>query len=388
MKRFDVIIAGSGPAGLAAAHILCSAGMKTALIDKSFFPRDKLCGGLLSSRARQVFETIFEGEWGPGIETETCSARVLDRNGLLTSVDDSPPLYLTSRKTFDSYLFAMTEKKGPSTFLGSPVVSVGSGPDHVVLRNGTVLAADFIIGADGVTSRVREALFPDSFDKNRYALCLQADVPFQIPKKPPIHPEIYFGFIRWGYGWVFPKKGRIAIGIGGALSRNRDMKKTFVEFYRHITGEEPCVVRGHYMPFGDYLKRPGKKNVILAGDAAGLVDPITGEGIAFAMESGKYAAEAVLKAAQSGEPARAYDFYLTGYKDMVRFFRPAKFIRRFIFPGFAQERFIKAMSHPKGPMVLESYMDVIAGKQSYYRFIGSMAGRMLINSFGQKIERK
>jgi geranylgeranyl reductase family protein len=380
MDRFDAIVAGSGPAGLAAACTLCGAGMKTALIDKCFFPRDKLCGGLLSSRTRQVFESIFGGEWAPGIEMQTCGARVLDRKGLLTSVENAPPLYLTSRKTFDSHLFALTEKKGPSLFMGSPVVSIGNDPGQVVLRNGTVLTADFIIGADGVTSRIREGLFPDSFDKNRHALCLQTDVPLQDLRNPPDQPEVYFGFIRWGYGWVFPKKDRVSIGVGGSLSRNRDMKKTFVDFYRHTTGKEPRSVRGHYMPCGDYLKRPGKKNVLLAGDAAGLVDPITGEGIAFAMESGKYAAEAVLKAARSGEPGRAYDLYLTGYKDMVQFFRPAKVIRRFIFPGFAQKRFIRAMSRPKGSMVLQSYMDVIAGEKSYYRFICSVAGRMLINS--------
>lgn len=383
MQRFDAIVAGAGPAGLAAAHVLCSGGMKTALIDKSFFPRDKLCGGLLSSRARQVFEDIFQGEWGACIEKETSSARVLDPVGLLTAVDDSPPLYLTSRKTFDSHLLSLTEKRGPAIFLGSPVKSVSHGPERVILGNGTVLEGDFLIGADGVTSRIRECLFPASFDKGRYALCLQADVPFQDLKNPPACPEVYFGFIRWGYGWVFPKKDRVSIGIGGSLSRNREMKKAFSEFYRHITGRDPCRTRGHYMPFGDYVKKPGSKNILLAGDAAGLVDPITGEGIPFAMESGKYAAEAILAAAGVGRPERAYDLYLDRYNGMVNFFKPAKVIRRLIFPGLAQKRFIRAMSHPKGAMVLKNYMDVIAGEKNYYRFICSAAVRMLMNSFGR-----
>jgi menaquinone-9 beta-reductase len=368
MKKFDVIIAGSGPAGMAAAHVLCSSGMKVALIDKCTFPREKLCGGLLSSRTRTVFEGIFGEEWGTGIEIETCSARVFDRKGLLASVDNSHPLYLTSRKTFDSHLLTLTEKKGPSFFFGSPVLSVNRDSGQVFLKKGTILASDFIIGADGVTSRVREGLFPGSFDKNRYALCLQADISYHDFNNVPMHPGVYFGFIKWGYGWVFPKKDSISIGIGGSLSRNKDMKKIFTDFYRYITGKEPDGIRGHYMPFGEYLKNPGEKNILLVGDAAGLVDPITGEGIAFAMQSGKYAAESILRAVQAGDTTRAYEFYKTQYYDMVRLFKPAKLIRLGMFPGFSQTRFIKAMARPGGAMILKNYMDVIAGRKTYYGF--------------------
>jgi menaquinone-9 beta-reductase len=380
VKRYDVIIAGSGPAGLAAAHVLCSAGMKVALIDRCTFPREKLCGGLLSTRTRTVFESIFGEEWGPGIETETCSAQVFDKKGLLASVDDSHPLYLTSRKTFDSHLLALTEKKGPDLFFGSQVISINH-DCQVSLRNGMVLTSDFIIGADGVTSRVREGLFPGSFDKNRYALCLQADVPYQDLHILRIYPEVYFGFIKWGYGWVFPKKDSLSIGIGGSLSRNRGMKNIFIDFYRHISGKEPHSVKGHYMPFGDYLKEPGRRNILLAGDAAGLVDPITGEGIAFAMQSGKYAAESILQAAQAGKTTRAYEFYKVKYNDMVRFFKPAKLIRLGMFPGFSQARFIKAMSSRGGAMILKNYMDVIAGRKTYYGFCLSILRGELMQFF-------
>jgi geranylgeranyl reductase family protein len=379
MKNFDVVIAGCGPAGSAAAHVLCSAGMKVALIDKCVFPRDKLCGGLLSTRARSVFEGIFGNAWGPAIESETYGVRFFGRNGLLNSVGSSYPLYQTSRFTFDAYLLELAAKKGPEMVHGASVASVDRERNQVILKNGTVFRSDFIIGADGVTSRVRSSLFPGPFDKNAHALCLQTEVPRDWVRERKSLPEIYFGFVRWGYAWVFPKKDSLNIGMGGSYSVNREMKQLFTDFFRHVVGRDPQHIKGHYISFGNYLKTPGRGNILLTGDAAGLMDPLTGEGISFALLSGRFAAESILQAAQRGVPGKAYDFYKSRYYSIVRFFSPAKLMRYFVFPRFSEARLLKAL--PRAAVLFENYLALLAGQTSYYGFARTAVHWMMKDIF-------
>ena len=116
--------------------------------------------------------------------------------------------------------------------------------------------------------------------------------------------RIDFGAAHWGYGWDFPKSGSSTIGIGGVLSRNEDMKGAMAA-YLDLLGQDPTQpVKGHHLPFGDFRRRPGRGAVLLAGDAAGLVDPITGEGIAYALKSGQLAAQAAVQALAEDAPRR------------------------------------------------------------------------------------
>jgi len=364
MNKYDVAVVGSGPGGAASAYILSASGMKVALIDRCVFPRNKLCGGLLSGRAKTAFESVFGESWRPAIECETRGARFFGRDGLLNSIGSSYPLYLTSRKAFDSYLLELASKKGSKIFHGVPVASIDK--NRVNFKGGTSFTSDFIIGADGATSRVRNCLFPDSFHKEDYALCFQTELPRSELRETKLLPEIYFGFVRWGYAWIFPKGESLSIGIGGSLSKNGNMKNLFTHFFRHVTGRDPESIKGCYTPLGNYSKRPGIGNALLVGDAAGLVDPITGEGIAFALMSGKFAAESILKAANDGTPHKAYDLYKPAYRSITRFFSPAKVLRNFLYPSYPQARLVRAL--PRATEIAEGYLGLIAGRMNYYSF--------------------
>lgn len=366
MNDYDVAIVGSGPGGAASAYLLSSAGMNVALIDRCVFPRNKLCGGMLSGRTRAAFESIFGNAWGPAIESEMPGARFFGRDGLLSSIENSYPLYLTTRKTFDNYLLELASKQGPKIFHGVAVKSIDRDGKRVNLRDGTSFTSDFIIGADGATSRVRSCLFPGTFHKKDYALCFQTEIPrADIPETKAL-PEIYFGFVNWGYAWVFPKGESLSIGMGGSLSKNTGTRQLFTQFFRHVTGREPEDVKGCYTPLGNYSKKPGMRNTLLVGDAAGLVDPITGEGIAYALMSGKFAAESVLKAASLGAPNKAYDLYKPSYNSITRFFSPAKILRLLLYPSYPQKRLIRAL--PRATEIVENYLGLIAGRMNYYEF--------------------
>jgi menaquinone-9 beta-reductase len=386
MKKYDAAIVGSGPAGLAAAYLLASGGMSVALIDKCVFPREKLCGGLLSGRTRSVFHDIFGDAWGPGVECTANGVRLLHQGRLLNSVDTPHPVYLATRSAFDAHLFSLTARTGPDVFQGAAVTSVDPEVMTVHFRNRESLKADFIIGADGVTSRVARSIFPDAFRKEDYALCFQSELNRGEARDAGNVPEVHFGHVRWGYAWVFPKRDTLSVGLGGMLSRNRDMRSLFLDFHRQATGRSPASVKSHYIPAGNYRKSPGMKAVLLAGDAAGLVEPITGEGIAYALLSGKFAAQAILQAARLGSPLRAYQFYRARYAGIARTFLFAKILRPLMSSKIAEPMFIRELPHASG--IIEKYLALIAGQTTYARIAHLVARKMARDIFAMLTLRR
>ncbi|MDZ7730872.1 MAG: hypothetical protein U5K37_08180 [Natrialbaceae archaeon] len=93
------------------------------------------------------------------------------------------------------------------------------------------------------------------------------------------HPLIHFGVLEWGYGWVFPNSDRYVVGVGG-LNHENEQFRSLLEAYLEQLGFEPAKhVAGHPIPFGNYIDDPSAGCVLLVGDAAGMADPITGEGV-------------------------------------------------------------------------------------------------------------
>ena len=162
IKKFDVVVVGAGPCGSSAAYILANSGMSVAIVDKHTFPRDKVCGGLLSGRSKKVFTDIFDQDWESIIEVVSHGAKFYHKDQFLNSLDDYRPIYFTSRYKFDSYLLEFAERKGSVKFLGAKVSSIDKSNNTVILKGGTCLKADFIIGADGVNSRILDANIQDS----------------------------------------------------------------------------------------------------------------------------------------------------------------------------------------------------------------------------------
>jgi geranylgeranyl reductase family protein len=368
-NRYDVTVVGAGPAGASAAHVLASYGRKVCILDKHTFPRSKLCGGLLTIKTQRIFNDIFNISWDSVIEHVSDGVRFYHSNKLLNEVVSYKKLFFTNRELFDNLIVERAIKAGAKTYLGISIVDFDENNKIITLKDGRKIVSDFIIGADGVNSIVSKHLFKKSVDLNRIGLGLEIELERNKKYADRIYPEIYFGVLKWGYGWVFPKKDTLTVGIGGLLKYNPQMTQTFFKFLDTLfKGDfDKNAVKGHYIPYGYYKKIPGKNNILLCGDAAGLVDPITGEGIAYALQSGKYAAQAIIEASTENNSNNALEIYLKKYRTITKELGQANFLRLFLFPKISESLFAKAL--PMTETLPRKYIDLISGDITYGEYI-------------------
>lgn len=313
-RRFDALVVGAGPAGSVAALVLARGGARVALVDKARFPRDKACGDLVGPRGVQLLNDL-------AIDTRPA-----------TTVDDMVVVGPTGRRvhlpchpgtTYPGYAFA-SPRASLDAILQEAAVRAGAEPfvgragealfrdsrlEGFVVSGGERVRADVVIGADGATSRVAEVAGLVDSTRALWGFALRAyiDDPVQVPHIVLWEPTAWRGFP--GYGWLFPGVGdRANVGLGlGVLSDRKAGARAaqqFDPFLEHLwragvldSRVPPTSVAnrlGGWLKMGMVGTTPARGRVFLVGDAAGLVNPLQGEGISQAMRSGRAAAEAVL----------------------------------------------------------------------------------------------
>jgi geranylgeranyl reductase family protein len=369
-EKYDAIVVGAGPAGASAAYLLARAGHRVALVDKTSFPRDKLCGGGLTVRSKKAFERIFCSQWNDILEYKSAGLAFYYKKKFLNSLENYQSLHFIYRCDFDHYLVKKAQDAGAELIENFRISEIDS-QNHVIHeKSGRQLQADFIIGADGIKSVVARQVFGQEFDRNKYAIAMEAEVSRDQFKRHVTLPEIYYGSIKWGYGWVFPKKDKLTIGIAGLYKHNDDIKSVFHQFLEQDLGLPTNLpMKGYYLPFGEFQQQLEKNNFMLIGDAAGLVDPITGEGIAFAMESGEMAAESIIKAVQQAQPQIAGKLYQLRVERITNTIRQANKIKLLIYPKFFNKILIKGLATSKNKNSIRYYLDLMADDITYYQYL-------------------
>jgi len=332
--EFDLIIIGAGPGGAAAAKRAVDLGLRVAIIDKARFPRNKLCGGLISGRSRTAIVRIF-GQSPP--EAGFLVGRDVQfawQDQILARFTAPSPLHFTMRLSFDDWLLQRAVAAGTRLFEG---VRAKIDPDNnVVTIDGQALRYRVLIGADGVNSMVARHLFGRAFNPATIGFGLECEVPRQTRHGDTM--EIDFRAVQWGYGWVFPKPESLTIGIGGLQARNSDMKAAMAAYLaKHGVASEAVQIKGHFIPFGDFRKKPGRRNILLVGDAGGFVDPLTGEGIAYALETGALAAETAAHALD--RPTRAATAYFKAIAPLQKELTRVNRLRQIAFRPAFEPRF-------------------------------------------------
>jgi len=384
INQYDAIIVGAGPSGATTAYLLAQSGLKVALVDKSEFPRNKLCGGGLTIRSIKAFENIFACDLSDVLEFESRGIAFYNKNTYLNKLEDYQSLKFIYRTDFDYHLVKKAQAVGADFIQKFNIADIDASTNTITDKQGKQYRARFIVGADGIKSIVSRKVFSQSFDKERYAIAMEAEIDRDVFSRSVNLPEIYYGSIKWGYGWVFPKKDCITVGIAGLYKHNKDIKSVFLKFLEDDLGLSSSSVemKGYYLPFGQYNKNLAKGSVLLVGDAAGLVDPITGEGIAFAMESGQFAAESILEAEQANNPASAGAFYTRKIKKITRCIDHANYVKYLIYPEFFKRILVKGLAASTDKYSIRYYLDLLADEISYPQFISR-----LLRKSGLKIVR-
>jgi len=305
----DIIVVGAGPAGSVAAYECARRGFDTLLLEKCSLPREKPCGGAVMYRGLR----ILNGQIPPSIiEQKIHGFRFVLPNGTFSEFNSEKMIGITVfRERFDELVARRAVDTGAKLLEKARVIDAATSDTNVSvkLQDGREFKADFLIGADGVNSVVSRALGlrPQRKDLLKVGLGMESDFfvgedgVLKAMNGNPSVLEIVPIPNRCSYGWVFPKREHLAIGIAGSSVHMRQLRPSFDGFYKDMETrlgvELELDKRRVSFLGGDGL---GSKNIapraILVGDAAGFVDPMMGEGIAYAMHSGIFAVDAIEEA--------------------------------------------------------------------------------------------
>ena len=294
--KYDVVIIGAGPSGVAAAHNFINNGVSCILIDKQKFPRNKLCAGGVTSKAFELIKGLKIDEFDDKNVIISEGASLYLEYEHIADIKSKGLTYLVDRFEFDNYLVNQYKKKGGSLLEGKKVVSIDTDNNVIVLDDNELIEFKYIIGADGAVG-ITKGLVKDNVKANGF--CLQIEVDRDKFNYNSNNMSLYYGVIYQGYGWIFPKKETLTVGFGGSYNKDINYHSEFEKFLKKLGIDyDRNDFRGAMLPFGEYVKNPinKNKNLLLVGDAAGLVDPITGEGIYFSILSGIKSSNIIMKA--------------------------------------------------------------------------------------------
>jgi flavin-dependent dehydrogenase len=218
----------------------------------------------------------------------------------------------------------------------------------------------FLFGADGSNSVIRK-LLDNEYKPN--GLCVECDLSDEdCPEHLKNKIQIYFGVIEKGYGWVFPKNGKMTIGVGGSIENIKDIKLSFKEFLLTLGISKEVEYTGATIPYGKYPKNINSKNILLIGDSAGLVDPITGEGIYFSIYSGKAAAECVSDYI-GGKAINANHAYSNQIKYVYDHINAGNWLQGWMFNRFVQNNLFKLMNGHDN--ICRYFIDKVVSRYEY-----------------------
>ena len=296
---YDCIVIGAGPAGATAARELATGNARVLLLDRATFPRHKPCGGgvLVSAAAQLPFSL------DPVTERVVTGFRVrYKRRYRFAHQFDRPLALMTQRARLDAFLVQQAERAGARFQDGRAVAGVELQDGGVTVRfnGGDAVTARAAVAADGANGAVRPAL---GLPPLRRAVALEANVQ-GVPASCRDAIELDLGSLPGGYGWIFPKADHCNVGVGGWPVAGPSLRRALND-YVVAAGIDPDHLRdhrGHHLPLRDPGATVAVGPVAFVGDAAGLVDPLSGEGIGTAIRSGALAATEIARLLQGAVP--------------------------------------------------------------------------------------
>lgn len=359
-ERYDVIIVGGGPAGAMAACLLGQAGCRTLVLERHRLPRYKPCGGAIPA---QVFATL-PAACAPAIERRVNRARFRFRGREAAHALDGT-VAMVMRDRFDSLLLAQA---AADVHDGEAATGLEIGRAGVTVQGerGRYHAAH-AIAADGAFSLLARLAGLQLGLRPGPALEAELPVPEALIAKWAETALFDVGAMPGGYAWVFPKGDHLSLGVGSFRGGARGLRRRLQALVAGLGLPAGHVrPRGHALPLYRRRQRLQAGGLLLAGDAAGLVDPLSGEGIRHALASGRLAAEAIL----SGETAT---YSQRVHEEIGRDLSAALWLAR-LFYGLPRLCFHLGA---RDRAIVGGLMRVLAGQATYRELIRRVPGYFL-----------
>lgn len=399
--KYDVTIVGAGPAGSTTAKFLSEKGFKTLLIDKEKFPRDKPCGGGLPLRVLKRFPYVVNDKI---IEAYSSSGTVFSPS-LQHQIEihkNTPIIAMTLRKKFDFELVKFATDAGTVFQDGTPVsaVQISNDTAQVTVDQGKTIDSELIVGADGVNSAIARTQGLRSRGTKRGICILQE---FEVDEKimddyfkKSRHVYIHSRFKTvQGYGWVFPKKQHLNIGFGiiqvdKTQQQKLNLLKCYQEYIALLKEEDliPQHLKEEPVKGGALLTHPLEKTygdrLLLVGDAAGFINPLSGEGIYYAMVSGQIAAEVIAEALEKKQTTQEFlSQYQTRWQN--DFGKDIDLILQVVKRGSMEytEKVFKIAC--KDPLLTDLMMGVITGQTSVQQYKWKIVRRFFYSSLRNQL---
>ena len=297
MKK-KIIIIGAGPAGISTAIKLKQNNIDCLLIDAEKFPRNKTCGGGLSQKSIKLIENLLKKKIPNNIiNTKTNKFKLTNNNHELCSIELDNNFYLTDRINLDNFLLNEYKSIGGKILENTKLKNIDIKNKKIICSNNKNFNYDILIGADGTNSIVRKYICKNNFKK---ALGIETFIPI---KDLNINKDIIIldiGILKDGYIWIFPEKDYYNIGLATTYNENEKINYQLIlknYLKNNFNYQKGIKIKGAFLPYDKCHNKYYKNNnsIFLIGDAYGLIDPLTGEGIYYALKSGEIISSSIIE---------------------------------------------------------------------------------------------
>jgi len=292
-QSYDVVVIGAGPAGATLAYELAKKGIGVLILEKEKLPRYKCCAGGVTSKAVK----LLDFDISEVVEDVVYEVSLTFNLGSPYVGQHSQPLmYTVRRDEFDYFLVKKAQQLGAAIIDGQKVTQIQVGGDWVdISAADNTFRSRLVVGADGAYSVVAKELGMKRSIEYLVGIGSEIVVSEEELAKWKSRALMDLGCIPGGYAWVFPKRKHLSIGVGCTASKARDLRAHYQKFLSSLSIGNYTVTRSssQLTPTCTKGKLVWQDKALLLGDAAGLADPLTGEGISNAIQSAQLAAPVI-----------------------------------------------------------------------------------------------
>lgn len=375
MSMYDVIIVGSGPAGNCCAIECANKGLTVAVIEKKRHPRVKVCGGGVVKRAFDLFPIDIS----PAIEQTIYETDLVWHQSKLnfTATSDSPYIYMVMRDKLDQLLAQHAKSLGVAFFEDTEISTIEQNAHKVTANTkNQTLTAKWLIAADGASGNTAKlAGWPNYTENNAPAVEAEVTVTDEAFARLD-RARFDFEAIPQGYGWVFPKKHHLSIGVGCFHfdKKKSASPKQYLKPYYDIVGLQSSEIvsvqqKGFVIPLRERPDGLTRGRVLLTGDSAGLADPLTAEGISAAIISGKLAASTAYSAKSPEQAEKMYQQLL-----QQELLTDLKFSKKLAHWLYTQPKLVKQYLKLRKQAPIQRAMQIFSGELRFAELYKNATG--------------